>query len=182
MATKRIKRGLEILAKAVDEFLTDINWDETGDGSAMALFGPRQINLLRVALDHANSALAGPRCKPWCGTPCPDIGLECCWHTAAFPNRWCRKKCRDAAEKRGELPDPRPVDAELVCPTFDPQLTHHQWYKWRPYDPANPTAPAGYWRECSVMGCDAKETADRLVAAPFVGQEHAHRTLPTRGK
>lgn len=103
MKVTRSKKALEALSKAVEGFLTDVYWDETGDGSAIALFSPDQVNGLHSALDAAKLVIAGPPCKPWCGQPCPDIGQEHCFHTEANPNRWCRKKCRDAAEKRGEL-------------------------------------------------------------------------------
>lgn len=37
------------LRDAVDIFLADIYWDETGDGSGVALFSTDQVNALRAA-------------------------------------------------------------------------------------------------------------------------------------
>lgn len=39
------------LADAVGKFLTNIHWDETGDGSAVAYFDSDEVNDLRNALD-----------------------------------------------------------------------------------------------------------------------------------
>lgn len=98
--------SLKSLMVAVDKFLGDIYWDELGSGTAVAIFDTDQINDLRDALEAAVEANGGRRCKPWCGQRCPEIGNSYCFHTEENPNRWCSKKCRDAAERRGEIPSP----------------------------------------------------------------------------
>ena len=39
-----------------------------------------------------------PKCEPWCGERCPNIGNPNtpCGHTEEHPQRWCSPACRDA--------------------------------------------------------------------------------------